>query len=562
MDIELVERAATDTEAAGPGRRRYPHVALWILVVLPVGLAVAEAIRSPRLNFNDFWYVLGNATTPTGALVPAQLFHLYDGQPAVLPTLVFWLDAKLFGGANWVLGLFSVVLAIVLLAALWSMLPARLTGARRVAVLAALSALVFSSAATEYFGIGMMGTWWLLGMSGTAIALTLAHRGATVPAVVVGLLACLSHGDALPVWAGLALIAWLRRDRLWRALLPIGVGAGVGAAWLLAPQPPSYPPPAILGADSYLSTGLKSLGQIWSADSTDLAILAGAVTGAVLATMLAGAARRRWAGPSAAPDPDFLAEDAGWLGVAVHILLVAVILGISRGRLGNTETLAPRYAAVAILGTAAVLVLVAVRGPGQLRTRIVPIALLIGIASYGVGTSWATVTRNRYPTQPALAVAMRIDADGVITSLLAYPRYLPVLRAMHVYPFTPDFTLGCHGPELGSHVDLAAARPLSPPGSGPTSGTVESASTDGDTEITGWAMVHGQTPDCVLVTDQRGTVVGGGAIGIPRPDVVQIESGTGRAGWLAVARPGTTNNVVLVMSGGVTYRIVAALHKG
>lgn len=548
----------SDGTVPRPRRRVRPAtILLSVLVVAPVAGQLAEAVRAPRLNFNDFWYVLGTSTTPTGDLVPSRLFTLYQGQPAVLPTVVFWLDAKLFAGSNNVLGVFAVLLAIVLLLALASMLPARLTGSARLAVLAGIALLVFSSAATEYFGIGMMGTWWLLGLACSGVSLAFAHRGATLPALLFGVLASLSHGVGLPVWAGLAVVAWLRRDRRWRQVLPLVFGVAALIGWLLLPHPPGYPAPAILGADSYVAATLKTLGQIWSEDSVDLAILAGALTAGVLATLvwsaLRGIDRSTRAEPAVATT-----EDAGWLGLAVQIMLAGVLVGLTRGGLGDTEPIAPRYAGIALLATCSVLVLLAVRGPVGVRARIVPIALVLGIGAFGTGNSWATVDRDRYPTQPVLAVAMRVDAGPAITQLLAYPQFLPVLRAMHVYPFTSDFTLGCGGPELGSAINLSAAQPLPPPGSGATSGTVESGPVVGGVVLSGWAEVDANAPTCVLVTDANGLVVGGGAVGLPRPDVSQQIGGTGRAGWQAVAEPGVRNAVVLVLANGHAYRITSS----
>src|SRR5256885_11759899 len=109
--------------------RRIPWgpAALYSLIALPFALATAEAVRSPRLNFNDFWLVLGLTTTPSGALDPSKITTLYNDHPIETVSLVFWLDAKLFAGANWTLGLLSVLLSAAILAALWTMLPARLT---------------------------------------------------------------------------------------------------------------------------------------------------------------------------------------------------------------------------------------------------------------------------------------------------------------------------------------------------------------------------------------------------------------------------------------------------
>src|SRR5256885_5813974 len=128
-----VEPTRTEPEVAPTRHRRLRTSAfLWPLAALPIALALAEAIRSPRLNFNDFWLVIGLTTTPDGALDPSKITTLYNGHPIETVSLVFWLDAKLFAGTNWSLGVLSVLLAAVIFAALWTMLPARLTGSTRV----------------------------------------------------------------------------------------------------------------------------------------------------------------------------------------------------------------------------------------------------------------------------------------------------------------------------------------------------------------------------------------------------------------------------------------------
>src|SRR5256885_764804 len=84
--------------------------------------------------------ILWVTTSPSGPFEPAKTLTLYNGHPIELASAVFWLDAKFFAGSNVTLGLFSVLLAAGILAALWSMLPARLTGTERAALVVALSA--------------------------------------------------------------------------------------------------------------------------------------------------------------------------------------------------------------------------------------------------------------------------------------------------------------------------------------------------------------------------------------------------------------------------------------
>lgn len=519
---------------------------LWVLAGLPAVLALAEAIRSPRLNFNDFWLVIGLTTTPDGALDPATITTLYNGHPIETVSLVFWLDAKVFAGANWSLGVLSVLLCGAVLAALWTMLPARLTGTTRAAVGTALSALVFSSAAMIYFGIGMLGVQWLLGLAPATVAIACAHRGRTIPAMLLGMLASLGHGSGLPVWLALALVAWLRRDERWRVWAPLGAGAVVLVLWqVVVPASTGYPKPALIGADSLLATMLATLGKVWSAQSLDLAMLAGALSVAGLAMLVPGAVRGR------AP------EEAGWFGLATQLLLAAAMIGVGRGGYGTEEGLAHRYVGVPLLFTCALLVLVITRGPRPVRERAVPLALTVALASYAIGSTTAAEARRQYPDTPTLAVAMRVDAKSVVRKRYSYPEFLATYRRMGIYPFTADFTLGCGGPELGSRIDPATVRDLPGPWGGHnTAGHLDTAAgVVGDTELSGWAMIDGQQADCVLVTDAAGTVVGGGAIGLPRKDVLGTAWGTGRSGFLAVAAPGIKGGSVLVRYRGGFYRI-------
>ncbi len=538
--------------AARPERRRPPigPLLLWGAAAIPFLLALAEAYRSPRLNFADFWGILARISTPEGALKPAELFVLHNDHPAVLVGLVFWVNGTFFGGTNHGLGFASVGLVAVMFAAMVTMLPRSLTAVQRGAAALGLSALLFSSTATEYFGIGMSGMHWLLGIVPAVVALAFAHRGLTVPAVLFAVIGSMGHGAAFPVWIALAAVAWLRRDALWRVLLPIGLGAVTFVLWLLPARPPGFPAPMLLGADTYLGSGLAMLGQIWSAKDLDLAFVAGAATVGLVVVLFAGAVRERRVLADRVPQ-------AGWFGVALLALLVAVMIGLSRGHYGAADGLSPRYAMVALVGAAAVLVLLLSRGPRQLTARAVPLVVVVGLATFAVGNGQAMAVREKYPTQPVLAVAMRVEATGQMSRMMANPAVLPVLRSMGVYPFTDDFTLGCGGPELGSRVDLASAKQLDLPayGGGLTTGAVEAGPVVGDAQISGWAVVDGRAADCVLVVDQAGEVVGGGAVGVPRGDIMQFTRATGRAGWVAVAKPGTQDGVVLVLAGGVLYRV-------
>lgn len=556
MAVELsAEQEHEHVSAAPMAAGRVLTAGFWVLAAVPFLLAVAEAIRAPRLNFGDYWLLIGKTTTETGAIRPSALFDLHNDHPAVLVDLVFWLDAKVFAGHNNPLGLFSVGLALLMFVALVLVLPRTLTGIARLAVIVAMSALVFSSAATEYWGIGMSGAHWLLGLAPSVVALAAAHRGHTVLPAVLGLIACFGHGAGFPVWAGLLFIAWLRREKAWRLVLPVVLGACVLVTWVLASEGRSYPAPFILGADTYLSTILTTLGQVLSPTSVDFALAAGTAIAALLIIFTGLAVRDRLRG-----DDLEVRDVAAFVGLGVYALLAAVLIGLGRGHMGPGEGLAPRYAGIALLAVVAVVVLAAARKPAP--TPVVAGALAVAVATFAIGSNWATATRNKYPTQPVLAVAMHVGANDTVLRMFAYPKFIPVLRQLRVYPFTDDFTLGCRGPELGSSIDLGKVPDLPAPSPDTkTAGAVETGEVVGDTEILGWAMVDGAQPDCVLVVDGGGKVVGGGAVGLPRRDVLLVVNATGRAGWRAVAAPGTQGASVLISSHGQLYKIKTILGR-
>ncbi|GLZ32627.1 hypothetical protein Lesp02_48150 [Lentzea sp. NBRC 105346] len=540
MSVAEAEQTEERTEDPQPRRRVSSRLLLWAVVPIPALLAIAEALRSPRMNFNDYWTILAKVTWPDGSLRSGQLFDLYNEHPITLVGPLFWLDAKFFHAYNYVLGLFNVLLVAVIFVVLVRMLPARLTGTARVAVIAGLSLLLFSSAALEFFGMGMSGLHWLVGLVPAVVAVYFAQRGQTVLAAVFAAIGCFGHGSAFPVWVALALIAWLRRDRLWQVLLPIGLGVVTIVLWLLPARPPSYPAPTLLGADTILGTTVATLGQVFAARSTDLAFVAGTIIAAFIAFVVVKGLRDR-----------STVDDAGWVGLAVLVVLVAVMVGISRAKFNTGEGLTPRYAMIALLGAAAFLVLVT-----RFRRQVVPLTLLMGVTTYAVGSAHATDVRANYPQQPMLAVAMRVEAPSVIENMNSTKAVLPILRSLKAYPFTDDFTLGCGKYELGSLVDMSQVAELpGPVGSSKTAGAVETGPVTGDTKMFGWAVIDGHAADCVMVVDGGSVVVGGGAVGVPRPDVAETTHGTGRAGWHAVAKPGVQDAKVLVRSGERLYRI-------
>lgn len=505
------------------------------LAAVPVVAMVFEVVRAPRLHFLDYWNILSHVTNADGSLDLAGLFTLHNQHPTATPGLLFWLDGHLTGGSNVAVGLFNVVLAAAAVLALRFMLPADLDGTKKGALTVAFSFLLFSSGALEMFGMGMSGASWLLGLVPAVFAMLFAHRGNTVAAIVLGVVANLGHGTAFAVWPALALVAWLRGDAWWRVLAPLGTLVALVVGWLALPSPPepSYAG-GELGFDTWLAVVAGTLSPLRLADGSPVALAVGGVVAVVLVAFVLLAVRER---PTR--------RDAGWVGLGTHMLGAAAMIGFTRFDYGPTIGLTTRYATLSGLATCAVLALVVLRRPTFSPVRVAVGACVVAVATFAAGSLEAATVRNQYPNQQLLAVAMRVGADDVVETKRIDPAHVRVAEQAGFYPFTDDFELGC-GVRLGQR--------LSRIGTGV--GDVDTGPVVGDAELRGWALVDGHRADCVFVVDGAGTVVGGGITGVARPDVPEEErTSEQRSGWAAVAEPSVDDASIVVSSGGRYYRI-------
>jgi hypothetical protein len=125
---------------------------------------------------------------------------------------------------------------------------------------------------------------------------------------------------------------------------------------------------------------------------------------------------------------------------------------------------------------------------------------------------------------------------------------------LQAYPFTNAFTLGCKGPELGSHLDLTTAQPLAAKGPGAAHGALDAPATEAGAITTGWALINETQPDCVLIADQTGAVTGGGIIGLPLTAGQTATASPGATAWQATAGPTNGPFTVVAVQGGRLYR--------
>ncbi|MGW5746792.1 DUF2079 domain-containing protein [Amycolatopsis sp. NPDC003861] len=534
----------TTAKVRRDGAPRLGLAALWVFAAVPAALALLAAVRAPKMHvLLDYWHVFAKITDDNGHLLVGQVFTYHLDQPFVVPSLLFYADAAWFGGDNRVLTVLTVALLAVSVFALSTMLPRQLNPTTRVALIAAMSWLLFSSHATELWLQSTNGISWVPAIMFCTIAIACAHHGRRVGAYTAAALGCLSFGAALPIWFVIAGIAWLRRESRLRVLLPAAAGLVVFVVWWLTkPAGTQSGATDAFDPDGRLSVAAAAVGGLWSVDIAVLAVIAGGFTIALLALLL----RRT--------TTDRPAADAGWAGVACYAFALALMLALGRTTAnvpGGNVGLISRYVLLAALATTAVLVLVTLHRPQWPKRYLVVTVVALSLVTHAIGGGKADEVRRSYAPLSLAAIALRVDAPAALDALHIQRAAGPAARALGAYPFNDNFTLGCHGPELGSHLDLTTAQPQS----AKAAGALDAPATDVGGIITGWAVVNGARPDCVLITDQTGTVTGGGITGLPLTVAQTTKAAPGATAWDATSGPTNGPVTVLAVHGGRLYRI-------
>lgn len=529
--------------ATGSRRLERPlNAFLWLFAAVPAGLALLAAVRAPRMHvLLDYWHVLAKITDDSGHLLLGQVFTYHLDQPFVVPSLLFWADAAWFGGDNRALNVLTVLLVAGCVLALRTMLPTTLPRTAKTTVTAAASWLLLTSHAAELWLQGTNGISWVPAVFCCLLAAVLAHHGRIWAAGIAAVVGCLSFGAALPIWFVLALIAWLRNESRTRIAVLLTLGIVVVATWWLTkPSGPQSLASSAFDPDGRLSVVAAAVGGLWSADNAALAVLAGGAILALLALLCTRTTIDR-------------RPSAGWIGVAAYALALALMVGLGRTTSqvpGGNVGLISRYVLISALATTALLALLALHRPQWPLRRLVVLAVATSLITHAIGGLKADNVRRGYAPLALAAIALRVDAPTVLDALRIQRGAAPAARALHAYPFANSFTLGCHGPELGQRID--GAFPVKP-----GQGEITSKTVTGDTVITGWATMDGTTPDCVLVADRNGTVVGGGVVGLPGNAAGSLNAPDG-TGWQAVAAPGTDQLSVLAVKDGTIYRLPPA----
>jgi hypothetical protein len=552
-------RTTEEDRTVNPWRAR----AVVAFSLLPLAYVTVQAVRAPRLNLLlDYWHVLAKITGDDGALQPRMLLTYHLEQPFVIPSLLFWADARFFGGDNRVLTVLAVLLMAGIVALLGRMLPASLSPVTRAALTVGFAFVMLSSHGIELWVQATNGISWTPALFFVVLTVFLMHRGRFWPAFAAAALGCLCFGVGFPAWLGLALVAWLRREARWKTLTATVVGLAVLTFWLVTrPGEAQSAATSALDLRHRIAVMGATLGGIWTPGeshlATEFAALVGLVIALVLVVFAVKAVRRRFAEPEPEPDETEEAAEAGWIGLAVCSLALALLIGLGRTTSTGNVGLISRYSVIGGLALCAILTLFVLRRP-RLRTgSIVTWVLAISLITYATGYPKVGAVKASYDGLGAVAMALRVDAPDALSALQIEPEVVPAARALGMYPFSGNFSLDCGGYELGGRVDLAGIKPLpGPSAAGTTRGVVDNPPVRGDALLTGWAAIAGVHPECVLVVDNAGVVVGGGITGIGRADAQRLV-GDGNAGWRAVAAPGAAEPRVLVSAGGSLYDVVA-----
>lgn len=544
---------STEQETAAPAARRSRlATALEALALLPAIAMIVEVTRSPRLQMLDYWDVLLRIMNPDGSFHPSGLLFLQNEHPLAVPSFLYWLDARVFAGDNRVLGYVVVLIAALTVLVLRAALPRTIAPIGRAALVVAVSALIFSPHGLHNFAIAMSGTAWLLANLFAVTALLLAVRGRWWPAWLAGLLACLSYGTGFPVWIALAVIAAVRKEPLWRRVLPLGVLAAVIVSWMsLRPDVnPGGAPANDIG--TLMFRFFTVVGHLWTEKDAGVAAIAGVAIVAAYAVLLTVRTART-------------PELAFWWALAAHGVLCSGMIALARMDFGADQGLSGRYTSLSTLASVPLLVIVAsvVRDLAPRHaTRLSVVAVGVGVLGFTLGSPVAQSVRSALRETPVQAVAMRSGvADSLGYRMPPSEKLTPTLSRIGHYPYSADFTLGCGGPELGSKIDLDTASALPPtPGADSNvpqrAGWIDSAEKRRDAVmVRGWATGGEAAVRCVVVTDSTGTVTGGGMANLQRPDVRASLRWAGLDTGFVVAAPDRAGSwIVVVLDDGTVLK--------
>ena len=489
-----------------------------LLALVPPVAMVFEVARSGKLQWLDYWYVLVRMTMPDGSFNLGGIFTPQNEHPLIIPSLLYWLDARLADGDNRVLGYTVVVIAAATVLLLRAALPKSLPPVVRAGLVVGASALIFSLQGLHMFVRSMSGSAWLTANLLVVASLLLANKRRWPAAWGVGILATASYGTAFALWPALALLATLHKQRWRTRLVPLGIGVVVVGIWyILKPNTWIGGAPAN-DIGSLLWTFLVVVGKMWTADNAGMAVAAGALMLVLYAVLTTNRTAR---------DESL----RFWWALATYGVLACGMIATARVDFGADFGLTSRYSSLAVMVSIPLLVLMAAvlyKGAWRNAQKIAVTVVGIGVVGFTLGLPTAAELRGQIKEHPLEGIAIRAGYGDALGPVLPREALLqPDLEVLDHYPFNGTFTIGCGGPELGSTINLNDTTSLPQPGTRSPDkpvGMVNSVEPRGEADlITGWATGGlGEDADqvrCTMVVDGDGKVVGAGVSRLTRSDV-------------------------------------------
>jgi len=488
-----------------------------LLALVPVVAMAVEVANSPKLHFVDYWYALVRFVNLDGSLNFSGLFVSSNEHLIAIPSLLFYGDATIFGGNQRFLGYLDIVIALATVVLIRFAIPKSLPVVMRASIVFATSALIFSLHGLHNFAHAMSGAAWLTANLICVGALLFGVKGKWWPAWGLALLGSITYGTAFAVWPSLGLIAIMRREPLWRRVLPVVTGAVIVLGWMGLNHNA-----AGTGNQGDIGTAVFGLfavfGHIWAAENTGVAVFAGAVIlGAYGALATVKAART--------PELRF------WWGLACHAFFGGAMIAVSRIDFGLDYSQTSRYTSISVLISLPLLVIAGTVTHSFVARHWRKLAIgfvMAGLVGFTLGVPTADRLRAEDTDHEIESVALRagyLNAFGWDLPPAGH-QLVPRLEALGHYPFNDSFTLGCGGPELGDHLDLTGTAEMTPPTGGRTPaspvGLVDKIEPKpGSQLVWGWATGVRDPVRCTVLVDSTGKVVGGGVSDRVRSDIAQ-----------------------------------------
>jgi hypothetical protein len=488
-----------------------------LLALVPAAAMTIEVANAPKLHFVDYWYALVRFVSLDGSLNVGGLFKASNEHLIAVPSLLYYGDATIFGGNQRILGYLDILIAIATVVLIRFAIPKSLPVVVRASIVLASSALIFSLHGLHNFTHAMSGAAWLTANLISVGALLFAVKGRWWPAWGMALLGSITYGTAFAAWPALALVAILRKEPMWRRVLPLVTGAVIVLGWMSVNHNA-----AGSGTESDIGTAIFGLfaviGHIWAANNTGFAVLAGAV-------ILGGYGALATVAAAKVPELRF------WWGLACHAFFGCAMIAVSRIDFGLDYSQHSRYTSVSVLISLPLLVIAAtaVHSFGARHWRKLAVGFAVaGVLGFALGVPTADQVRAEDTDHEMKSVALRagyLNAFGWALPPEGH-QLVPRLEALGHYPFNDDFTLGCGGPELGDRIDLDGVREMVPPAGGRTpaspAGTVDKVEEKpGSQLVWGWATGVKDPVRCTVLVDSTGKVVGGGVSDRVRSDIAQ-----------------------------------------